>query len=126
MSFASHVITTLLLALAGGVAMAQEVRVYGADEAVDPQEVARILGGAPAIKMRGLKLLDDTTAAPAQRASAAGRRSALALPIQFALDSAELLPSTRPQLDALAAGIKLLPADKAIVIEGHADARGTD
>jgi OmpA-OmpF porin, OOP family len=128
MKLASHLISTLLLALAGGVAMAQEVRVYGADEVVDPQEVARILGAepAPAIKMRGLKLLDDDTAAPAQRASAAGRRSALSLPVQFALDSADLQPAARPQLDALAAGIRKLPADKAVVIEGHADARGTD
>ena len=132
MSLASHVISTLLLALVGGAAMAQVVRVYGADEVVDPQEVARILGAgpasaqAPAIKMRSLKLLDDDSAAPAQRAAAAGRRSALALPVQFALDSADLQPAAKPQLDALAAGIRQLPSTAAVVIEGHADARGTD
>ena len=128
MSLASHVMTTLLLALAAGSAMAQDVRVYGAGEAVDPQDVARILGAPPVIKMRTLKLLDDdkAAAAPSANAVAANRRASLALPIQFALDSADLLPGTKPQLDALAAGIRLLAPTQAVVIEGHADARGSD
>ena len=36
--------------------------------------------------------------------------SALSLPVQFGFDSAEILPAARTQLDALAAGIKLLRA----------------
>ena len=88
--------------------------------------------------MRSLRLLDD---APAQTASTGGpaaavpadnpdsqrvRAAALALPVQFSFDSAEILPGARAQLDALAQGIRLLPALKTVVIEGHTDAVGTD
>lgn len=53
----------LMLALLAGPAAAESVRVYGAGEAVDPAEVARILAPAPkAPKMRGLRLLDDRAA----------------------------------------------------------------
>jgi outer membrane protein OmpA-like peptidoglycan-associated protein len=52
--------------------------------------------------------------------------SALSLPVQFAFDSADILPHARPQLDALAEGIRLLPAIQAVVIEGHTDAVGSD
>ena len=47
-------IANLLLAFAAGSAMAQEVRVYSPNEAVDPGDVARILEQrpAPGIKMR--------------------------------------------------------------------------
>ena len=48
------------------------------------------------------------------------------LPVQFAFDSAEILPSARSQLDALAEGIRMLPAVQAVVIEGHTDAIGSD
>src|SRR5207247_1270943 len=65
---------------------------------------------------------------PAQQTQAepAAKPSALALPIQFAFDSADILPAARPQLDALAAGIRLLPATQAVRIEGHTDAAGAD
>jgi len=46
--------------------------------------------------------------------------------VQFSFDSAEILPGARAQLDALAQGIRLLPALKTVVIEGHTDAVGTD
>jgi outer membrane protein OmpA-like peptidoglycan-associated protein len=52
--------------------------------------------------------------------------NALSLPIQFELDSAIISASAREQLDALAEGIKLLPPERRVVIEGHTDARGTD
>ncbi|TMG97111.1 MAG: OmpA family protein, partial [Betaproteobacteria bacterium] len=38
----------------------------------------------------------------------------------------DILPAARPQLDALAAGIRLLPAAQAVRIEGHTDAAGSD
>ena len=140
----------LLLAHAAALlcsqALAQDVRVYRQTDTVDPQEVANILGkGAAAnrpIKMRSIRLLDDSpsggggapaatsyaSAAPATSSEPAPRprASALALPVQFAFDSAELLPSARPQLDALAEGIRLLPELQTVVIEGHTDALGTD
>lgn len=118
---------TLIAALLAGPALAQDLRLYRADEAVDPGEVARILGSAPAggFKTRSIRLLDDApaaAAAPQPKAPAAE----LALPVQFAFDSAEILPAARGQLDALAAGIRLLPADKPVIIEGHTDASGSE
>ena len=44
----------------------------------------------------------------------------------FAFDSADILPSAKGQLDAIAAGIRMLPADQKVVIEGHTDAVGTE
>lgn len=131
---------TLAVALAAAVALvaaadparAQQVRLYGADEAIDPREVAAILGApqaARAPKFRGLRLLDDD--APAQQAiQSAGAEAqaapALALPVQFGFDSAAIEPAARRQLDALAQGIRLLPPDRSVVIEGHTDALGGD
>jgi outer membrane protein OmpA-like peptidoglycan-associated protein len=132
-------LANLMLALAAGSAFAQEVRVYRANEAVDPRDVAQILEQRtdPGMKMRSLRLLD---VAPAQTASTGGpaaapadngdsqrvRSAALSLPVQFSFDSADILPAARAQLDALAQGIRLLPALKTVVIEGHTDAVGSD
>lgn len=132
-------------ALVCGQALAQEVRLYRQNDKVDPQEVASILGkgaaGQPPVKMRSIRLLDDapsgsSSASASATSSAAAaaygepaprpRTSALALPVQFAFDSADLLPSARPQLDALAEGIRLLPELQTVVIEGHTDALGSD
>ena len=142
----------LLLALVAGPALAQDVRLYRAGDAVDPRDVAAILGqpsaAAAPIKMRSIRLLDDaaapsaqpqlitaaTQAAAAYGADANGnpkapspvRAGALALPVQFAFDSADILPSARQQLDALAEGILMLPTLQSVVIEGHTDASGSD
>ena len=131
-------------ALVCGQALAQEVRLYRQNDKVDPQEVASILGkgaGQAPVKMRSIRLLDDapsgsSSASASATSSAAAaaygepaprpRTSALALPVQFAFDSADLLPSARPQLDALAEGIRLLPELQTVVIEGHTDALGSD
>ncbi|MBE7417050.1 MAG: OmpA family protein [Ideonella sp.] len=109
--------------------------VRSAGDSVDPAEVAQILTRTP-VKMRSLRLLDDApagsavaataaVAAAAAAAQAAGP-SALSLPVPFAFDSAEILPGAKAQLDAVAAGIRLLPATQKVVIEGHTDAIGGD
>ena len=126
-------ILALVLVLLAAPSLAQDVRLYGPAETVNPVDVARILG-TPAIKMRSLRLLDDnraqsTPAARAPAADAAGTSvakhpSALALPVQFGFDSAEIQPTARRQLDALAEGIRMLPAARAVTIEGHTDAVG--
>lgn len=139
----------LALALAAGSAMAQDVHLYRADETVDPHDVAAVLDASgsntPRIKMRSLKLLDEspvaqapaaeqgagtsagpiTTAIPGVAAPLRARTSSLALLVQFAFDSADILPAARTQLDALAAGIHLLPASQTVLIEGHTDAKGS-
>jgi len=122
-------IASLLFALFAGAALAQEVKVYRAGELVDPKDVAAILEAKP-VKTRSIRLLDD---APAKQAAAAapapgeeGKPSSLALPVQFAFDSCDILPAAKSQLDALAEGIRLLPAGKSVLIEGHTDAAGSD
>jgi outer membrane protein OmpA-like peptidoglycan-associated protein len=50
----------------------------------------------------------------------------LAGPVMFRDDEATLLPEARAQLDRVADALKRMPPDRKIVIEGHADARGTD
>jgi outer membrane protein OmpA-like peptidoglycan-associated protein len=120
-----------MLALAAGSAFAgDDVKVYRQGEAVNPTEVAAILGAAPRIKFRSLRLLDDgvpeAKVASAQAAAAAGKPKSLALPVQFAFDSHDILPAARAQLDALAEGIRLLPDDALVAIEGHTDALGSE
>lgn len=136
-------LASLLFAFVAASGHAQDVRLYRAGDTVDPREVAAILDAPKPIKMRSLRLLDEPVATPSAVAAATVaatalpyaeaapseprvRPSALSLPVQFAFDSADILPGARGQLDALAQGIRLLPAQQAVVIEGHTDARGSD
>ena len=134
----------LILALAAGAASAQDVRQYHPGDSVDPHDVAAILGQrasvAPMIKMRSIRLLDEAVASTSESPSpsatvpqavpaatpARPRASALSLPVQFAFDSADVLPSARKQLDALAEGIRMLPELQSVVIQGHTDAVGSE
>ena len=101
-------------------AAAQQAIHYREGQRVDPQDVARILNRAAPIKTRSIRLLDND-ATPQSAAPAA-----VSLPVRFAFDSAEIAASARPQLDALAEGIKLLPPGQAVVVEGHTDSVGTE
>jgi OOP family OmpA-OmpF porin len=127
-------LAALLLSLSSLAVQAGEVKVFRGNDRVDPQEVARILGP---VKMRTLRLLEDapagsattataTAAAAAVAAVEASQPSSLSLPVPFSFDSADILPSARSQLDAIAAGIRMLPTTQRVVIEGHTDAVGTD
>jgi OmpA-OmpF porin, OOP family len=128
MSQRHFLIAILLLALLAGAAMAQDVRQYRADDTVNPREVADILGqptqAEPAMKMRSIRLLDGEPSPT--KGQAARRTDALSLPVQFAFDSADIQPSARKQLDALAEGIRLLPETKAVQVQGHTDATGSE
>lgn len=62
-----------------------------------------------------------TAAAVANRIRGNGR---FALPIQFGFDSSNMVGNSSAQLDAVAEGIKRLPANIVVVIEGHTDAYG--
>jgi len=99
-------------------AFAQSVVHYREGQAVNPQEVAQILN-TRVVKTRSVRLLDQGGAGETQA-------RALSLPVHFAFDSAKITSSARPQLDALAAGIKLLPPTQTVVVEGHTDAVGSD
>lgn len=103
--------------------LAQTALHYRDGDVVDPVEVAQILATQTprAVKTRSLRLLDQATPsieAPLPRA--------LSIPVHFALNSAEIVPSARRQLDALGEGIKLLPESQKVIVEGHTDATGTD
>jgi outer membrane protein OmpA-like peptidoglycan-associated protein len=122
--FSKVALFCLSIAALSSSAFAQSVVHYREGQAVDPVDVARILTVTPAprgVKTRSLRLLDD--APPSVEAPSSGT---LSLPVRFAFDSAEVAPSARAQLDALAAGIKLLPVAQKVVVEGHTDAAGSD
>ena len=123
-------------ATAAWAAPREEMVYYRDGMRIDPTEVSRILAG-PSLK-RSIRLLPEgaapaaapsaITAAEPEPVTAAAPRAqpeSIALPVQFAFDSAEILPRARTQLDAMAEGIKLLPPATRVLIEGHTDAVGT-
>lgn len=136
-------ILACLLVLAAAVpALADTVVYYREGQRIEPEAVRQILAqDAPAGPMRTRSIRILTAAAaneterpqnlparaaatPKPRESQPAAANALALPVQFAFDSAEILPAARAQLDALAAGIQLLPPQRRVTIEGHTDASG--
>ena len=123
----------LLLALGSTFAHAQSAIHYGANDKVEPEHVARVLSQPAAPLTRSIRLLIDApaaaTVAAARAPSAAVRvapavQNTFSLPVQFAFDSATILPAARRQLDAVADGIKLLPETQKVMLEGHTDATG--
>jgi outer membrane protein OmpA-like peptidoglycan-associated protein len=113
----NFILLCVAIAAASSTAFAQNVVHYREGQTVDPQDVAQILN-TRVIKTRSVRLLDQPGSPPAAKA--------LSLPIHFAFDSAAIASTARPQLDALAAGIKLLPPTQSVVVEGHTDAVGTE
>lgn len=131
-------LAALMTCLGARVASAGDVLYFSADETPDPEVVARILS-APAklaspIKMRSIRLLDapqahaevaTPVAAPVATTAADDPPSGLGLPVRFAFGSANLLPETMAQLDALAEGIRRTDPNVRVVVEGHTDAVGS-
>lgn len=116
------VVAVAATAAAAFQARADEIKVYGQAERVDPADVARILDRTAPVKMRSIRLLDDGS----KSAAKAAKPAALSLPVQFGFDSADILPAAKPQLDALAEGIRRLPPGQAVTIEGHTDSIGAE
>ncbi|MGE0313115.1 MAG: OmpA family protein [Lautropia sp.] len=144
--FKRAILCTLFASSLSSAVLAQDVSVYRPGQHVDPAAVAAILGGPlqrpTGIRTRGLQMLDAAPAstpagsqlmalnAPSGAAtvsSVTGRPAptSLSLPVQFGFDSATIFPEAREQLDAVAEGIKMIPTDRPVVIEGHTDAVGT-
>lgn len=91
----------------------------GANEAPEGKATLSALAAASAAPAKS---------APAPAAPAAATEdspSSLALPVQFAFDSARILPAAHGQIDAVAEGIKLAGPKIRVVIEGHTDAIGS-
>lgn len=112
------------------IAQAGDVRMYNNGEIPQANEVADILsGGATRPKMRGISL--NTSYSPTKRADqevqqlAQPKTEAIGVPVEFAFNSAEIMPTYTAQLDAIAEGIKIAGNIK-VVVEGHTDAHGPD
>jgi outer membrane protein OmpA-like peptidoglycan-associated protein len=122
-----------VIAFASLGAVAQTTLHYREGQRVEPRDVMQILNNvddAPT-RTRSIRMLQDeapaTAAAPgAPAADGAASPSALSLPVQFEFDSTTISAAARTQLDALAEGIKLLPPQRIVLIEGHTDASGSD
>lgn len=101
---------------------------YREGQRIDPLQVRQILSAdAPARgRTRSIRLLDGDAAAALPPPDEPAAPHALSAPIQFEFDSTVILPEARAQLDAIAEGIKLLAPGRAVVIEGHTDAAGSD
>jgi outer membrane protein OmpA-like peptidoglycan-associated protein len=128
-----------LLLGAAHATLAADVMFYKSGEMPNPRDVARILAkqSQPAKpRTRGLSLvMDDAPAAAPAAAPASDEKevaaspasaSSLAVPVQFAFNSADILPAATAQLDAVAEGIKLAGPEVRVVIEGHTDGMGSD
>jgi len=116
-------------------AFAADVIMYKSGEMPNPRDVASILSrrgpAAPQIRTRGLSLLPDDDrptahTAGGQKEPSHSGASSLALPVQFAFNSANILPQATAQLDAVAEGIKLAGPEVKVLIEGHTDGLGSD
>ena len=126
----------LALVLIANTTLAGDVRLYRPGETPDPREVAAILEAPKtrSINTRSIRLLDESPAeagkARLHTTMAQPERdplpSALALPVRFAFDSAQVLPESMGALEAVAVGIKLTGPNARVVIEGHTDAIGSD
>lgn len=125
-------IAVVLVFIAAASAAAQTTLHYREGQRVSPEDVLSILSNADgsAARTRSIRLLPDADQpASAQVPSTPATTpapSALSLPVQFEFDSATILPGAREQLDALAEGIRMLPAGRSVIIEGHTDAVGSD
>ena len=124
--------------------MANDVRYFGEDQIPSSAEIAALLaapvGMAPLPsglggRTRGIRMtdsLDDqprtdarvlvpATAVQVARVPSSG---SVALALRFDVDATRIQAQHLAQLDALAAGIKRLPANALITIAGHTDAYG--
>jgi outer membrane protein OmpA-like peptidoglycan-associated protein len=147
-------IAALFVANAAWAAPKEEMLYYRDGVQIDPVEVSRILAGpvrtrglrllpeasrdepSPTATLAagsqsaggggvGVAKVSPVAAASVELAPARSQPESIALPVQFAFDSADILPRARAQLDAVAEGIKMLPESQRVLIEGHTDALGT-
>ena len=120
----------LLMTLPGIQAHAEHVQMY--DHPPTAAEMGRVLFGQQAsvpggIKMRSINFTPRQKSAIeiAQRVEA--ERASVGLPIEFAYNSTEILPESKPFLDEVGKMLTLADfANKRLLIEGHTDAAGPD
>ena len=110
-----------------GPSLKRSIRLLPEASRDDASSAVRLSGGEAAASAggAGVATASPVAAASVDLAPARSRPESIALPVQFAFDSADILPRARTQLDAVAEGIKLLPASHRVLIEGHTDLLGT-
>lgn len=122
--------------LLAGQAWAQDVVMFR-DAAPQPQELADIMfpqaqPPQPVLKFRGIRFTEPMEASsPALQAIAQASEppepQAVGFNVQFAFNSADLLPETMPHLDSMGEMLKLeQAAGQRVRIAGHADASGSE
>jgi outer membrane protein OmpA-like peptidoglycan-associated protein len=112
-----HTLLWLTLS-ASGLLRAQELRTVEPGETLDAREITRIFSASPEVPhTRSIRKVDT---------AAGGTGPAIALRVPFALNSADIPPASRRQLDAVAQGLVALSGTPHIEIDGHTDATGTD
>ncbi|MBF0093283.1 MAG: OmpA family protein [Alphaproteobacteria bacterium] len=139
------------LVAAAGPAFAQGVKMYDAPPSVEELKNALGAGGRPAtgqgkVKFRKLEFGDEAPSSPpaagpkaapamalqtpsssydaAPPSGGGGGAQAIGFPINFAYNSAEIDPASRPFLDTVGQLLSQQP-DMRLVIEGHTDASGS-
>jgi outer membrane protein OmpA-like peptidoglycan-associated protein len=121
------------LILASSLAQAGGVRMYDHGEVPQASDVADILsaGSLPMQrpKMRGISLNSDYPTESKLKDDLAKvakpKEDAIGVPVEFAFNSAEIMPDFKAHLDAVAEGIKMADG-VSVVVEGHTDAHGPE
>jgi outer membrane protein OmpA-like peptidoglycan-associated protein len=113
--------------IASADAWAGDARVFEPSDSIDAHEITRIFSVTPTRKpdLAGGNL---PRTRGIRKAAGAGEPDtpAIALRIQFALDSASIPSAALKQLDAVARGLHALGGQPHIVVEGHTDVSGSD
>lgn len=124
----------LMLALYNAGANAEQVQMY--DRPPSAEEMGRVLFGhqtkpptSTGMKMRsisfGSKASSGTSDTEIAQRAEVDQRASIGLPIQFAFNSANILPESVPFLEEIGRMLTMDGyADKQLIIEGHTDASG--
>lgn len=109
------------------VADAQQVQLY--DHPPSAEEMGQVLFSPKESKPedRGLNFSPKAKNSTAAVKASAVEKTSVALPIEFAFNSAEIMPNSKPYLDEV--GKMLISQnfiEKHLIIEGHTDAKGPD
>jgi OmpA-OmpF porin, OOP family len=119
-----------MIALQSAQTQAEQVQLY--DHPPSAEEIGRVLFGRQSstsgeLKMRSINFTPkaETTVELAKRVST--EKVSVGLPIEFAYNSTEILPESKPFLDEIGRMLNMADfSDKRLIIEGHTDAAGSE
>lgn len=118
----------LFLSLPIMLVEAQQVKLY--DQPPSADEIGRVLFSSQEhrpTRYRGVDFAPKTNSAVTTSQTNTAEKVSIAFPIEFAFNSAEITPDSKPYLDEIG---KMLASsnfiEKRLIIEGHTDAKGPD